>query len=120
MIIFKNTETTNGWRIMDTEVNKTNSFNTGMYPNGNSVEDSPVNWTVDYLSNGFKIRDSNNELSSLIVQLSSSASVELKDIYLYKEAEWRVEGIKDYRDELMEVKAVRVRGDRTSRRRAYG
>ena len=64
--------------------------------------------------------DSNNELSSLIVQLSSSASVELKDIYLYKEAEWRVEGIKDYRDELMEVKAVRVRGDRTSRRRAYG
>jgi len=64
--------------------------------------------------------DSTNELSSLIVQLSGSASVELKDIYLYKEAEWRVEGIKDYRDELMEVKAVRVRGDRTSRRRAYG
>ena len=64
MIIFKNTETTNGWRIMDTEVNKTNSFNTGMYPNGNSVEDSPVNWTVDYLSNGFKIRDSNNELNA--------------------------------------------------------
>jgi len=31
-----------------------------------------------------------------------------------------VDGIKDYRDELMEVKAVRVRGDRTSRRRAYG
>ena len=64
--------------------------------------------------------DSNNELSSLIVQLTSSSAVELKDIYLYKEAEWRVEGIKDYRDELMEVKAVRVRGDRTSRRRAYG
>ena len=64
--------------------------------------------------------DSTNELSSLIVQLSGSASVELKDIYLYKEAEWRVDGIKDYRDELMEVKAVRVRGDRTSRRRAYG
>ena len=54
------------------------------------------------------------------MQLSGSASVELKDIYLYKEAEWRVDGIKDYRDELMEVKAVRVRGDRTSRRRAYG
>ena len=64
--------------------------------------------------------DSTNELSSFIVQLTGSASVELKDIYLYKEAEWRVDGIKDYRDELMEVKAVRVRGDRTSRRRAYG
>ena len=60
------------------------------------------------------------DLTTLVVQLTSSASVELKDIYLYKEAEWRVEGIKDYRDELMEVKAVRVRGDRTSRRRAYG
>jgi len=60
------------------------------------------------------------DLTTLVVQLTGSASVELKDIYLYKEAEWRVEGIKDYRDELMEVRAVRVRGDRTSRRRAYG
>ena len=64
--------------------------------------------------------DSNNELSSLIVQLSSSSAVELRDIYLYKEAEWRIESIKDYRDEYMEIAAVRVRGDRASRRRAYG
>ncbi len=28
--------------------------------------------------------------------------------------------IKDYRDEYMEIGAVRVRGDRGSRRRAYG
>ena len=64
--------------------------------------------------------DSTNELSSLIVQLSSSSTVQLKEIYLYKSAEWRVETIKDFRDEYMEVGAVRVRGDRTSRRRAYG
>ena len=64
--------------------------------------------------------DSNNELSSLIVQLSSSSAVELRDIYLYKEAEWRIESIKDYRDEYMQLGAVRVRGDRASRRRAYG
>ena len=64
--------------------------------------------------------DSSNELSSLIVQLSSSSAVELKEIYLYKESEWRIETIKDYRDEYMEIGAVRVRGDRTSRRRAYG
>ena len=64
--------------------------------------------------------DSSNELSSLIVQLSSSSTVELKEIYLYKSAEWRVETIKDFRDEYMEVGAVRVRGDRKSRRRAYG
>ena len=64
--------------------------------------------------------DSTNELSSLIITLQSSASVELKDIYLYKEAEWRIESIKDYRDEYMQIAAVRVRGDRASRRRAYG
>ena len=52
--------------------------------------------------------------------MSSTGSVELKDIYLYKEAEWRVETIRDFRDEYMEIGAVRVRGDRTSRRRAYG
>ena len=63
MIIFKNTETTNGWRIMDTEVNTTNSLNTGQYPNTNDTQDSPANWTVDYLSNGFKVRDSNVELN---------------------------------------------------------
>jgi hypothetical protein len=38
----------------------------------------------------------------------------------YKAAEWRIESIKDYRDEYMEIRAVRVRGDRASRRRAYG
>ena len=64
--------------------------------------------------------DGSNELSSLIITLSSSASVELKDIYLYKEAEWCIESIKDYRDEYMQISAVRVRGDRASRRRAYG
>ena len=64
--------------------------------------------------------DSNNELSSLIIALSGSGAVELRDIYLYKEAEWRIESIKDYRDEYMQISAARVRGDRASRRRAYG
>jgi len=59
------------------------------------------------------------DLLSLVLT-TSSGLVELKDIYLYKEAEWRIEGIKDYRDEYMEIGAVRVRGDRGSRRRAYG
>lgn len=59
------------------------------------------------------------DLLSLVLT-TSSGLVELKDIYFYKEAEWRIEGIKDYRDEYMEIGAVRVRGDRGSRRRAYG
>jgi len=64
--------------------------------------------------------DSNHYLSYLQIATSSSSTIELKDIYLYKSAEWRIENIKDYRDEYMEIGAVRVRGDRTSRRRAHG
>ena len=59
------------------------------------------------------------DLLSLVLT-TSSGLVELKDIILYKEAEWRIDGIKEYRDEYMEIGAVRVRGDRGSRRRAYG
>ena len=59
------------------------------------------------------------DLSSLMLT-TSSGLVELKDIYLYKEAEWRIESIKDYRDEYIEIGAVRLRGDRGSRRRTYG
>lgn len=82
---------------------------------GKTFTASTVTLDVDKLHG-----DSDNYLSSLVIATSSSNSVELKDIYLYKEAEWRIETIKDYRDEYMEVGAVRVRGDRTSRRRAYG
>ena len=71
---------------------------------------------VDKLRGGV----SSSYLSSLLITMSSTGSIELKDIYLYKEAEWRVETIRDFRDEYMEIGAVRVRGDRTSRRRAYG
>jgi len=63
---------------------------------------------------------STSYLSSLIIDISGTASVELKDIYLYKEAEWRIDSIKEYRDEYMQIGAVRVRGSRSSRRRAYG
>ena len=63
---------------------------------------------------------STHELTRFVVELTASAAVEIKDVYLYKSAEWRVESITDYRDEYVQVGAVRVRGDRTSRRRAYG
>jgi hypothetical protein len=67
---------------------------------------------------------SNSEIQRFQVETapasSMSATIEMKDTIYYKAAEWRIESIKDYRDEYMEVRAVRVRGDRTSRRRAYG
>ena len=71
---------------------------------------------VDKLRGGV----STSYLSSLLITMSSNGSIELRDIYLYKAAEWRIESIKDYRDEYMQISAARVRGDRTSRRRTYG
>ena len=64
--------------------------------------------------------DNENYLSSLVIATSSSSAIELKDINIYKSAEWSLQSIKDYRDEYMHIKAVRTRGDRTSRRRAFG
>tara|TARA_Y100001938_G_scaffold66214_1_gene92009 strand:- start:254 stop:1636 length:1383 start_codon:yes stop_codon:yes gene_type:complete len=53
---------------------------------------------------------------------NSKVDIEIdpESICLYREAEWRVESIKDYRDEYMEVHCTRVRGERPSIRRAYG
>ena len=69
------------------------------------------------------IGDASNHLVAIdfnIFDGVTAADWSIKDIYLYKAAEWRVESIKDYRDEYMQIAAVRVRGDRASRRRAYG
>jgi hypothetical protein len=63
---------------------------------------------------------STHELTRFVVELTASAAVEIKDIYVYKSAEWRVDSIKDYRDEYMEISALRLRGERTSLRRANG
>lgn len=55
-------------------------------------------------------------------QNSSEVKIEIDplSVKLYKQAEWRVESIKDYRDEYMEVHCTRVRGERPSMRRTYG
>ena len=63
----------------------------------------------------------NSEIQDFEIETDNASSdIFIKDAILYKAAEWRIESIKDFRDEYMEVKAVRVRGNRTSRRRAYG
>ena len=88
-----------------------------VYQNGTGLTFTadPVTLDVDKLYG-----DSSNYLSYLQIATSSSSTIELKDINIYKSAEWSLEAIKDYRDEYMVIKAVRTRGDRTSRRRAYG
>lgn len=55
-------------------------------------------------------------------QNGSEVKIEIDPLSLkvYRQAEWRVETVKDYRDEYMEVHCTRVRGERPSIRRAYG
>jgi len=72
-------------------------------------------WDVDKMTGV----DSNNQFGAAKVVMTSEESIDMK-AFGYKEAEWRVESVKDYRDEYLQIEAVRVRGDRTSRRRAYG
>jgi predicted TIM-barrel fold metal-dependent hydrolase len=64
-------------------------------------------------------------ISAFTIQLSgegasSGIPIMVRDFKFYKAAEWRIESIKDYRDEYMQIAAVRVRGERSSRRRTYG
>ena len=108
------------WLLIDLPVRDIEYEDTKeVYQNGTGLTftagPDPVTLDVDKLYG-----DSNNYLSSLIIATSSSNSIELKDINIYKSAEWSLETIKDYRDEYMQISAVRVRGDRTSRRRAHG
>ena len=106
------------WLLIDLPIRDITANDTKeIYQNGTGLtfKADPVTLDVDKLSG-----DSNNYLSYLQIATSSSSTIELKDINIYKSAEWSLESIKDYRDEYMVIKAVRTRGDRTSRRRAYG
>ena len=106
------------WLLIDLPIRDITANDTKeVYQNGTGLTFTadPVTLDVDKLSG-----DSNNYLSYLQIATSSSSTIELKDINIYKSAEWSLETIKDYRDEYMQISAVRVRGDRTSRRRAHG
>jgi len=106
------------WLLIDLPIRDIPASDTKeVYQNGTGLTftASTVTLDVDKLYG-----DNNNYLSSLVIATSSSNSIELKDINIYKSAEWSLESIKDYRDEYMIIEAVRVRGDRTSRRRTHG
>ena len=106
------------WLLIDLPIRDITASDTKeVYQNGTGLTftASAVTLDVDKLYG-----DNNNYLSSLVIATSSSSTIELKDINIYKSAEWSLESIKDYRDEYMQIKAVRIRGDRTSRRRTHG
>jgi len=106
------------WLLIDLPIRDITANDTKeVYQNGTGLtfKADPASLDVDKLSG-----DSNNYLSYLQIATSSSSTIELKDINIYKSAEWSLETIKDYRDEYMQISAVRIRGDRTSRRRTHG
>ena len=106
------------WLLIDLPIRDITASSTKeVYQNGTGLTftASTVTLDVDKLYG-----DNNNYLSSLVIATSSSSAIELRDINIYKSAEWSLESIKDYRDEYMKINAVRVRGDRTSRRRTHG
>ena len=73
------------------------------------------------IGSSFNIKDVDGETTALssIVITSNSAGMTTKDLHLYKAGEWRIQGIKEYRDEYMELGCTKIRGERGSRRRAY-
>jgi hypothetical protein len=63
-LILKNTVDTADWTIWDTTRYPVNPQNIQLYPNLNNAEDSASASTViDFLSNGFKLRGTNNKIN---------------------------------------------------------
>lgn len=57
-LLLKNISQTYGWQIYDFKRNPTNRVNLGLYPNTANAEGTePGTGPIDFLSNGFKIRD---------------------------------------------------------------
>jgi hypothetical protein len=56
-VIVKRTDTTALWQISDNKRDTFNVVNKGLYGGGNFAEGSSSSYYIDYLSNGFKIRN---------------------------------------------------------------
>jgi hypothetical protein len=69
----------------------------------------------------FDIKNIDGETITLdtIIITSNASNMTTKDFRLYKAGEWRINAVKEYRDEYMELSCAKIRGDRGSRRRAY-
>jgi Tfp pilus assembly protein FimT len=59
LVIFKRTDSTDNWRMNDNARGAANGTNFVLYPNLSNIEDQ-ANDHLDYLSNGFKLRSTNN------------------------------------------------------------
>jgi len=62
-VMVKRTDTTGTWHINDTKRDTYNRMSHSLFPNLSDAESS-TGWFVDYVSNGFKIRDSGNDVNA--------------------------------------------------------
>jgi hypothetical protein len=64
-LMIKRTDTTNSWVIFDNKRNAFNVVDKHLFANTNDPEDSSANYNeVDFLSNGFKLREDNNTINA--------------------------------------------------------
>jgi hypothetical protein len=56
-VILKRTNTTSNWIIMDNKRNTFNEMESRLFPNLDSAEQTQSTYGLDFLSNGFKLRD---------------------------------------------------------------
>ena len=78
----------------------------------------PQRTLTAYISEDFHVDRVN--LRKLIITTYGVSEMQLKDIYLYKAAEWTITDIKEYKDCYLLANAIRLRGGNSSARRAYG
>ena len=73
------------------------------------------------IGSSFDITDIDGETNTLtnVVITSNSTGMTTKDLRIYKAGEWRIDEIKEYRDEFMDLQCSKIRGERGSRRKAY-
>ncbi len=57
MVLFRRSNTSSNWVIMDSKRNTSNEMETRLFPNLNNAEQTDSTYGIDFLSNGFKLRD---------------------------------------------------------------
>jgi hypothetical protein len=62
-LVIKSTSSNRNWILIDSERDQFNAADAVLLPNGESAEDDNSVYAVDFLSNGFKIRGSNGQIT---------------------------------------------------------
>ena len=62
-LLTKRTDATGGWAIYDAARDTYNALTHQLYPDGSYAEGNSANYSIDFVSNGFKIRTSNTSIN---------------------------------------------------------